>query len=382
MCRKAHWILVKKTNFAFQPKLKSIEMNKYWIPLAFAVMVMVGCGQSPEDVEKARIAAENAESEKLEAEIGDMARGMFKPLRADADINPDNPVTKEKVKLGHVLYYDKRLSFGGTQSCNTCHDLSTFGVDNLPTSPGDKGESGDRNSPTVLNAALHTSQFWDGRAKNVEEQAGMPITNPIEMAIPNEDFLIKRLKDIELYQKLFAAAYPDDKSPITYKNLEKAIGAFERTLLTPSKWDSYLGGQSWALSLEEKKGLQTFINVGCTSCHGGELLGGNMFQKFGVHHDYWEYTKSEKVDKGRFEVTGQDADMYVFKVPSLRNVTKTAPYFHDGSVADLSEAVRIIAKVNLNKDLTDEQVKSIVTFLDALTGEVPVEAAQEPLELL
>lgn len=357
-------------------------MNRYWIPVAASVLITVGCGQSPEDIEKVRLAAEKAESEKLEVEIGDMARGMFKPLRADADINPDNPVTKEKVKLGHVLYYDKRLSFEGNQSCNTCHNLSTFGVDNLPTSPGDKGEKGDRNSPTVLNSALHASQFWDGRAKNVEEQAGMPITNPVEMAIPSEDFLVKRLKDIDLYQKLFAAAYPDDKNPITYRNIENAIGAFERTLLTPSKWDSYLGGQSWALSLEEKKGLRTFINVGCTSCHGGELLGGNMFQKFGVHHDYWEYTKSDRVDKGRFEVTGQDADMYVFKVPSLRNVTKTAPYFHDGSVADLSEAVRIIAKVNLNKDLTDTEITSIVTFLHALTGQVPEEASQEPLELL
>lgn len=357
-------------------------MNRYWIPLGVALAGLASCGQSPEELEKARLAAEAAENQRLEAEVGDLARGMFKPLSPSADVNPDNPVTKEKVKLGHVLYYDKRLSFGGTQSCNTCHNLSTFGVDNLPTSPGDKGENGERNSPTVLNAALHTAQFWDGRAKDVEQQAGMPITNPVEMAIPNEEFLVKRLKDIELYQKLFASAYPDDRNPISYKNLEKAIGAFERTLITPTKWDSYLNGQADALTLEQKKGLQTFINVGCTSCHGGELLGGNMFQKFGVHHDYWEFTKSAKVDEGRFAVTGQEADKYVFKVPSLRNIAKTAPYFHDGSVAELTDAVRIIAKVNLNKDLTDDEVNSIVTFLDALTGEVPAEAAQEPLELL
>ncbi|MCF8257808.1 MAG: cytochrome-c peroxidase [Flavobacteriales bacterium] len=310
-----------------------------------------------------------------------MARGMFKPLPASSE-NPDNPITKEKVKLGQVLYFDKRLSLDGTQSCNTCHNLATFGVDNLATSPGDAGKNGDRNSPTSLNAALHTTQFWDGRAKDVEEQAGMPITNPVEMAIPNEDFLVKRLKDIDLYQKLFAAAYPDDKAPVSYLNLKKAIGAFERQLLAPSKWDSYLGGHANALSLAEKKGLQTFINVGCTSCHGGELLGGNMFQKFGVHHDYWEHTKSVKVDEGRFTVTGLDADKYMFKVPSLRNVAKTAPYFHDGSVADLNSAVKIIAKVNLNKDLTDDEVKNIVTFLEALTGELPVELTQEPLELL
>jgi cytochrome c peroxidase len=202
------------------------------------------------------------------------------------------------------------------------------------------------------------------------------------MAIPNEAFLVKRLKEIDLYKKLFAATYPDDKDPITYKNLAKAIGAFERQLLTPSNWDRYLGGQADALTLDQKKGLQTFINVGCTSCHGGELVGGNMFQKFGVHHDYWEYTKSAKVDEGRFAVTKQETDKYIFKVPSLRNVTKTAPYFHDGSVADLNEAVKIIAKVNLNKDLTEDEVKSIVTFLEALTGELPVELTQEPLELL
>jgi cytochrome c peroxidase len=210
----------------------------------------------------------------------------------------------------------------------------------------------------------------------------MPILNPVEMAIPNEAFLVKRLSELDLYKKLFAAAYPNDKNPITYKNLAHAIGAFERTLLTPNKWDEYLNGKSWALSLAEKKGLQAFINAGCTSCHSGELLGGNMFQKFGVHHDYWTYTKSTVVDKGRFDVTGSEADMYVFKVPSLRNIAKTAPYFHDGSVAELPEAVRIIAKVNLNKDLTDGEVSSIVTFLEALTGELPVETTQEPLELL
>ncbi len=357
-------------------------MNRYFLPVALLAFGLASCGQSPEEIEKARLAAEQMENDKLEAEVGDMARGMFKPLSASADINPDNPVTKEKIKLGQVLYFDKRLSMDGTQSCNTCHNLSTFGVDNLPTSPGDKGQNGDRNSPTVLNAALHSAQFWDGRAKDVEEQAGMPITNPVEMAIPSEDFLVKRLKEIDLYKKLFAAAYPNDKDPITYKNLSKAIGAFERQLLTPSNWDRYLGGQADALTLDQKKGLQTFINVGCTSCHGGELLGGNMFQKFGVHHDYWEYTKSAKVDEGRFAVTKQETDKYIFKVPSMRNVTKTAPYFHDGSVADLNEAVKIIAKVNLNKDLSDDEVKSIVTFLEALTGELPVELTQEPLELL
>jgi len=181
---------------------------------------------------------------------------------------------------------------------------------------------------------------------------------------------------------LFAEAFPEEQAPITYKNLSKAIGAFERTLLTPSKWDDYLSGQAEALTLAEKKGLQAFINAGCTSCHSGELLGGNTFQKFGVFHDYWTYTKSTKIDEGRAAVTKNEADKYMFKTPSLRNVAKTAPYFHDGSVADLNEAVKIMAKVNLNKDLKDGEVSSIVTFLEALTGELPEETKQEPLELL
>jgi len=356
-------------------------MNKVWVIASIALLGLAGCSQSPEEIEQARLAAEATESAALEKEVGDMARGMFKPLSASAE-TPENALTPAKVKLGKVLYFDKRLSLNNTQSCNTCHNLSTFGVDNLPTSPGDAGKNGDRNSPTSFNAALHTTQFWDGRAKDVEEQAGMPVTNPVEMAIPNEAFLVKRLAELDLYKKLFAEAFPGEKAPVTYQNLSKAIGAFERTLLTPSKWDSYLSGQADALSLAEKKGLQTFINVGCTSCHSGELLGGNMFQKFGVHHDYWEYTKSTKVDEGRFTVSKNEADKYVFKVPSLRNITKTAPYFHDGSVAELKDAVRIIAKVNLNKDLKDDEISSIITFLEALTGELPIETTQEPLELL
>lgn len=356
-------------------------MHNLGIVALIVLLALASCGQSPEDIEQARLAVETAESAALENEVGEMARGMFKPLRASAEM-PENALTPAKVKLGKVLYFDKRLSLNNTQSCNTCHNLSTFGVDNLPTSPGDAGKNGERNSPTSFNAALHTTQFWDGRAKDVEEQAGMPVTNPVEMAIPNETFLVKRLSELDLYKKLFAAAFPEQKTPITYQNLSMALGAFERTLLTPSKWDNYLGGQADALSLAEKKGLQTFINVGCTSCHSGELLGGNMFQKFGVHHDYWDYTKSTKVDEGRFTITQNEADKYVFKVPSLRNIAKTAPYFHDGSVANLKDAVRIIAKVNVNKDLKDEEISSIITFLEALTGELPIETTQEPLELL
>jgi cytochrome c peroxidase len=313
-------------------------------------------------------------------EIGAKARSTFQALAVKAD-NPNNPVTEPKVKLGKMLYFDNRLSKDETQSCNTCHDLNTFGVDRKPTSPGDNGGLGPRNSPTVLNAALHTTQFWDGRAKDVEEQAGMPITNPVEMAIPNENFLVKRLAGVELYQKMFKEAFPDDSKPLTYDNIEKAIAAFERTLLTPSKFDAYLKGNANALSLEEKKGLKTFMEVGCTTCHMGSLLGGNIMQKFGVYGNYWEMTGSDPIDEGRFAETKNEAEKYMFKVPSLRNVAETYPYFHDGSVDNLEEATKIIAKLNLNIDLTEEQIKDLTTFMMALTADIPEEAKQVPPEL-
>ena len=301
---------------------------------------------------------------------------FLKPLPQVAE-NKDNPITPEKVALGKTLYYDKRLSKDENISCNSCHDLKAFGVDNLATSPGDEGETGDRNSPTVLNAALHFVQFWDGRSKDVEEQAGGPILNPVEMAIPNEEFLIDRLSGIEEYQKLYAEAFPGEDNPLTYQNTQKAIAAFERTLLTPSSFDEYLNGKITALNDQQRKGLAVFMDQGCITCHMGVLLGGNMFHKFGIYDDYWKYTKSETVDEGLAVVSGDSTQKFMFKVPSLRNVEKTFPYYHDGSVKDLNEAIRIMAVTQLNKDLTDEQIADIGAFLNSLTGKVPDEALMD-----
>lgn len=311
-------------------------------------------------------------SEMAKEKVFERASTFFKPL-PDKIENPENPLSDEKIALGKKLYYDTRLSKDGNNSCNSCHNLETFGVDNLPFSPGDKGELGGRNSPTTLNAAFHSTQFWDGRAKDVEEQAGMPITNPIEMAIPSEEFLVERLSNIEEYQKDFSAAFPDSKK-ITYENIARAIAAFERTLITPSRFDDYLKGDKKALVDEEIKGLQAFMDVGCITCHAGAQLGGNMFQKFGVFKPYWEKTGSEKIDEGKFEVTQNESDKYFFKVPGLRNIEKTYPYFHDGSIKSLDEAVRIMAEVQLNKELSEEELANIISFLNALTGEVPKEA--------
>jgi len=212
----------------------------------------------------------------------------------------------------------------------------------------------------------------------VEEQAGGPILNPIEMAMPDQEAVINRLASIKGYQELFAAAFPGEEQPVNYRNLEKAIGAFERKLITPSRFDEYLMGYEAALTSEEKKGLQTFMDVGCTACHSGPVLGGQMYQKFGLAGTYWDFTKSAKVDNGRFLVTNNESDKFLFKVPSLRNIEKTHPFFHDGSVTDLGEAVKIIAKLQLNKDLTDQEVQEIVTFLKTLTGTVPAELAKPP----
>lgn len=301
----------------------------------------------------------------------------FEALPEDAE-NAANPVTDEKVALGHMLYFDSRLSLTGNNSCNSCHKLATFGVDKLPTSPGDNGGFGDRNSSTTLNAALHSTQFWDGRAGDVEEQAGMPILNPVEMAIPSKDFLVERLSGIDLYHEAFAEAFPEAEVPLSYENIQNAIAAFERELITPSRVDEYLRGQHDALTEQEKKGMLIFALSGCTQCHNGALLGGNSFQKFGVYGDYWDHTGSEHIDEGRFTVTGNESEKYLFKVPSLRNIAETEPYFHDGSVDDLEESIRIMARIQLDKDLTDEQVANMVAFLEALTGEVPDEFQTAP----
>lgn len=343
--------------------MKSLYLSS--IGIAAMVLVISACTNSPTSSEQSSVALDQA--------LLKQAQGLFKALPATAE-SATNPITPEKVALGKKLYYDTRLSKTGNNSCNSCHNLKTFGVDNKATSTGDAGKNGDRNSPTTLNAAFHATQFWDGRAKTIEEQAGMPIMNPVEMAIPSKAFLEKKLGGIDEYIKAFAAAFPGEKAPLTYDNLQNAIGAFERTLVTPTRFDAYLGGNMAALTTAEKDGMRLFISTGCTACHTGVALGGNMFQKFGLLADYHPLTGSTNADEGRKAVTKQDADRDMFKVPSLRNIAKTHPYFHDGSVASLDDAIRIMAKVQLGKDLAPAEITSISTFLNALTGEVPASA--------
>ncbi|MDF2692319.1 MAG: Cytochrome peroxidase [Labilithrix sp.] len=290
----------------------------------------------------------------------------FAPLPASMD-GSTGPSTPETVALGKQLYFDARLSKNQDISCASCHGLETYGVDNKPTSPGHKGQLGTRNSPTVYNAALHSTQFWDGRAKDVEAQALGPLLNPVEMAMKNEAAVLAVLRSIPEYEASFKKVFPSEKEPLTFANVGKAIGAFERTLVTPSHWDKYLGGDETALTEAERAGLARFLDVGCSTCHAGAAVGGRDFKKLGQVKPW----PSALADNGRFDVTKDAADRNVFKVPSLRNIDKTGPYFHDGSVKTLEEAVRLMATHQLGKDLSPADVDSIVTFLKSLTGELP-----------
>lgn len=283
------------------------------------------------------------------------------------------------IKLGQMLWHDTRLSKSSFISCNSCHNLGTFGVDNLATSVGHNWQLGDRNAPTVLNAAFHITQFWDGRAKDVEEQATMPILNPIEMAVPHEEITVDRIASISEYVNMFNEVFPDQTQPITLTNIGIAIGAFERTLITPSRFDDYMQGDIAALNEQEKRGLNAFMIANCQTCHMTHQLGGHIYQKFGVMRDYWELTGSEVPDVGRSEVTKNENEMYFFKVPGLRNITRTYPYFHDGSVWDLKEAVSIMNELQFGVKLADNDLDDIVAFLGSLTGELPESARVIPI---
>ena len=288
------------------------------------------------------------------------------------------PFTEEQVKLGHQLWYEPRLSKGNTVSCNSCHNLATAGVDNLPTSQGHKGQFGGRNSPTALNAALLGMQFWDGRAADVEEQAGGPLVNPVEMANDSQEAAAAKIAKIPEYQELFKTAFPEDGA-VSFKNITTALGAFERTLLTPTKWDDYLKGNVNALNEQERKGVRAFMDNGCIACHSGVNLGGATFQKFGlVEGPYWKFIEDPKHDKGRADVTKKAEDEFFFRVPGLRNVERTYPYFHNGSVWELDKAVNIMAKAQLGKTLAPEDTENIVAFLKALSGNVPESARTMP----
>jgi len=313
-------------------------------------LIMVACGGGEEDktVYKQEVLAK--------------AKNIFAPL-------PDKMPGSEKdtparIELGKKLYFDGRLSENDEISCNSCHILDGVkaGVDNLPTSPGTKGENGTRNSNTVLNAGFQFVQFWDGREPDLQAQAKGPILNPVEMAMPDEKAVVKKISAIKEYQDMFKKAFPDEKKPITYDNLAEAIAAFERTLITKDRFDDFLKGDVKALSNIEAEGLDLFITKSCITCHTGPLVGGNIYQKMGLVKPY-----SNLEDKGRWDVTQSDVDKYMFKVPTLRNIELTGPYFHDGAEPDLRNATIRMADMQLGQKLNNMEAIAIVEFMKSMT---------------
>ena len=296
---------------------------------------------------------------------------LFQPLPAQAP-SLDYERSEALIALGRTLWYDPRLSASQQMSCNTCHPLSQHGADNLPRSLGHRGDPVRRNAQTVYNAALHVAQFWDGRSPTVEHQAMEPITSAAEMGMLDPAWVEALLGSIPGYALLFAAAFPSEANSITYDNVGTAIGAFERGLLTPSRFDDFLAGDASQLTDAEQQGLTTFVEVGCTGCHLGTTVGGLFYKKLG------EIIPYSTQDPGRYEVTGSEDDRHVFKVPSLRNVTRTAPYLHDGSIATLDEMIALMGRHQLGKELSEQEIGEIMAFLHALTGEIPLSYVAEP----
>jgi cytochrome c peroxidase len=304
----------------------------------------------------------------------------FDALPEKPPVPKDNPMTKAKIELGKQLFFDPRLSKDGTVSCNSCHNLMASGTDNRPVSVGVDAQKGGRSAPTVWNAAFLTTQFWDGRAATLEDQAKGPILNPIEMGMPDPETVVGRIKNIPGYVAQFDSVF-GGKNSVNYDNIAKAIAAFERTLITPdSPFDRYVKGDKKALSKRAKRGMELVKSVGCTSCHTGPnfsgpaslKIGEGFFQKFPTYTGS-EYEKKYDLmaDVGLASVTKNDSDKHMWRVPTWRNVAVTAPYFHNGSVATLDEAVRVMAKTQLDKKLSDKEVQDIVEFLSSLTGEFP-----------
>jgi len=313
-----------------------------------------------------------------DAELLQQAQELFRPLPRDM-ATPEAPIAPERVDLGHLLFFDPRLTIDADVSCSSCHQPARYGTDGLARSIGVRERPHPRNAPTILNAGLNFIIHWRGDRENLEDQVIKALGSPITNGQPNEKAVLDRLEQIPGYAPLFKGAFPDDPSPMTARNIAKAIGAYERTLVTPAPFDRYLAGDVEALTPRARVGLETFVSTGCIMCHNGVLVGGGMYRKFGVVEDYWKATGSDPIDKGRADVTNNPDDLYVFRVASLRNVAKTPPYFHDGSVATLPEAVKVMARVQLGTMLGDAETGDIVAFLESLTGELPASFAPPPM---
>ncbi len=317
-----------------------------------------------------------------ESALLERAKQVFRPLPYTAHVD-DYPHSAARVELGKKLFFETRVSTDGRTGCVSCHNPSHYGADSLPRSVGVHGVLMPRNAQTVFNTPLLVAQHYGGNRVSVEEQAWKALTSPF--AYGNKTFAEAEAKLHALgYKPLFEAAFPNEKEAVSAQNWAIAIGAYERTLLTPAPFDQYLKGDTKAISTDAKAGLEKFMSYGCAGCHNGSTVGGQSFQKFGLVEDYWKATGSVEIahfkgyDKGKFHDTGKEEDQWIFKVPQLRNVAMTPPYFHDGSVATLDDAVRVMARVQLGRQLQDQEVRQIVAFLATLTGEVPKQFLEAP----
>jgi cytochrome c peroxidase len=302
-------------------------------------------------------------------ELRDWASSLMEPVPSTIPALDDNIVTPEKIDLGKALFFDPRMSASGVFSCNSCHNLATGGDDNMPVSIGHGWQTGPRNSPTVLNAVFNTAQFWDGRAPDLAEQAKGPVQAGVEMANTPENVLAT-LTSMPQYVEWFEAAFPDEPEPVSFDNFAKAIEAFEATLITPAPFDAWLNGDDNALTDQQKRGLEVFLEAGCASCHNGVNLGGNGYYPFGLVERPGADILPED-DKGRYQVTATASDQYVFRASPLRNIALTAPYFHSGNVWSLQTAVEVMAESQLGTALAAEESVAITAFLESLTGEMP-----------
>lgn len=311
--------------------------------------------------------------------LGAVSKTLFEPLPEKFPGTKDNPITPAKVELGKQLYFDPILSRDGTVSCNSCHNVMGNGTDNRRFSQGVAGKLGGRNSPTVWNAVFHSVQFWDGRAPTLVDQAKGPLLNPIEMAMPSPQAVVDRVNAIPGYREAFRKVF-GEKDPVTFDNIAQAIAAYETTLITPnSPFDRYLKGDEKALTPQQVRGMNTFAQVGCVTCHSGLNFSGpsrptgeGNFMRFPINPQAPQVKQYDLMkDPGRFEFTRQEADRFLWRVPTLRNVELTAPYFHNGSVDSLEDAVQVMTHTQLAGPLSDQQVRDLVAFLSSLTGQFP-----------
>ena len=351
--------------------MKSLRLLA-WLAVGSAAAACSGAGDGAPDGEEPEATASPAQTV-VTGEgpaIRAQAAALFEVVPAVAPELADNPLTDEKVELGKMLYFEPRLSSSWLISCNTCHNLSLGGIDLMETSIGHGWQKGPRNAPTVLNAVFNLAQFWDGRAADLEEQAKGPVQASVEMA-SDPDRAIATLRSIPEYRDLFAKAFPGEGEPVTFDNRARAIEAVEATLVTPgAPFDRWLAGDDAAMTELQVKGLEVFVSKGCSACHAGVNFGGEGYFSFGVVQAPPEEIRPAG-DLGRFSVTNTEADQYVFKSPSLRNIEITAPYFHSGKVWSLEEAVSIMGSAQLGAVLTTDEVTAITAFLETLTGRQP-----------